>query len=84
MTFAVVGITIGIFVWLCLLAPDSPPPFSEEEWPAISEDEFIDRCPPGTDRDIALKIREIISNQLGIPYDHVYPEQEFVRDLGIC
>ena len=52
------------------------------EWPAISEDEFMSRCPDGTDREIALKTRRIVAEQLGIPYEHVYPEQNFVKDLG--
>ena len=54
----------------------------EKKWPAITEDEFMRRCPPGTDRSIALRVRRIVSEQLGIPYDHVYPEQNFVNDLG--
>ena len=54
----------------------------EQNWPAISEEEFVARCGPGTDRDVALTTRRIISEQLGIPYDHIYPEQNLVVDLG--
>ncbi|MEM8670948.1 MAG: hypothetical protein AAGG48_25695 [Planctomycetota bacterium] len=54
----------------------------EDEWPPISEDEFIRRCTPGVDRERALKVRRIISEQLGVDYDRVYPEQRFVEDLG--
>ena len=52
------------------------------KWPAISDGEFMGRCTPGADRETALKTRRIVSEQLGIPYDHVYPEQNFVNDLG--
>lgn len=55
---------------------------SIEKWPPISDDEFIRRCPPGVDRERALKVRRIISEQLGVDYDRVYPEQRFVEDLG--
>ncbi len=55
---------------------------SKEKWPPISEDEFIRRCSPGVDRERALKVRRIISEQLGVDYDRVYPEQRFVEDLG--
>ena len=54
----------------------------KDKWPPIDDDEFIARCAPGTNRDIALKVREIISEQLGVDYNRVYPEQRFVEDLG--
>lgn len=53
-----------------------------DKWPPIDDDEFMDRCKPGTNREIALKVRRIVSEQLGIEYDRVYPEQNFVDDLG--
>lgn len=53
-----------------------------EKWPPIDEDEFMARCTPGTSRDIALRVRRIVSDQLGVDYDRVYPEQNFVDDLG--
>ena len=52
------------------------------KWPPISEDEFMERLPPETDRSIALRTRKIIAEQLGVNYDQVYPEQNFVDDLG--
>ena len=53
-----------------------------KKWPPISDKEFVLRCKPGTNPETALKVRRIVSEQLGIPYDHVYPEQHFVNDLG--
>ena len=55
-----------------------------EKWPPISDDEFIKRCPAGTDRDAALKVRRIVSDQTGIEYESIYPEQSFVDDLDCC
>lgn len=55
---------------------------SKDKWPPITDDEFIRRCSPGVDRERALKVRRIISEQLGVDYDRVYPEQRFVEDLG--
>ena len=55
-----------------------------EKWPAIDDDEFLARCPPGTDREVALKVRRIVAEQTGIEYGHVYPEQSFVDDLDCC
>lgn len=48
----------------------------------ISDDEFMRRCKPGTSREVALKVRRIVSDQLGIPYESVYPEHRLVEDLG--
>jgi hypothetical protein len=53
-----------------------------DKWPPISEDEFISRCSPGVNRERALKVRRIVSEQLGVDYDRVYPEQRFIEDLG--
>ncbi|MEM8733132.1 MAG: hypothetical protein AAGG44_02860 [Planctomycetota bacterium] len=52
-----------------------------ERWPPISDDEFVARCTPGTRRETALRVRKIVSEQLGIPYESVYPEQHFADDL---
>ncbi len=52
-----------------------------QKWPPISDEEFLARCPPGVDRDRALKVRRIVSEQLGLPYESIYPEQHFVNDL---
>jgi hypothetical protein len=53
----------------------------KERWPAISEEEFVAKCTPGTNPQTALRVRRIISEQLGIPYEHIHPEQHFVHDL---
>ena len=77
----VVCIAIAAFIlcvwWFALAGVPS-----KEKWPPISEDEFIRRCTPGVNRQRALKVRRIISEQLGVDYDRVYPEQRFVEDLG--
>lgn len=52
-------------------------------WPPISDDEFIAACPPGTDRYIALKVRRIVSEQLGLEYSRLHPAMRFVEDLGL-
>jgi len=50
-------------------------------FPPISDEEFLRRCGPGTNPTIALKVREIIAEQLAIPVSQIYPEQELVADL---
>jgi hypothetical protein len=54
----------------------------EERFPPISDAEFMDRCPPGTSPVVALKVRRIVANQLGVEYERIYPSSSFVDDLG--
>lgn len=53
----------------------------DNRFPPISDDEFVARCGPGTDRDVALKVRRIVSDQLSLPYDQIHPSASFVDDL---
>ncbi len=52
-----------------------------KKFPPLTDEEFVERCGSGTDRDVALKVRNIISAQLGIPAPEIYPEYRFVDDL---
>ncbi len=74
-------------IGLLLLLAHSPagsamPWLNSKRWPPIDDDEFLRRCRPGTDRETALRVRRIVSEQLGVPYEQIYPEQNFVKDLG--
>lgn len=51
-------------------------------WPAISDEEFLAKCSPGTSPQRALRVRRIVSEQLGVRYAHIHPEQSFVDDLN--
>ncbi len=54
----------------------------EKRFPPISDEEFVARCAPGTNREIALKVRKIVADQLGVEYERIYPSSSFVNDLG--
>lgn len=54
----------------------------EKSFPAISDAEFLSRCRPGTNPEVALKVRRILSDCLGVEYERIYPESQLVRDLG--
>jgi hypothetical protein len=53
----------------------------EKRFPPISDLEFLTLCPPGTNPEIALKVRRIVAEQLGVKYDCIYPSSRFVEDL---
>ena len=50
-------------------------------FPPLTDDEFVQRCGPGTDPEVALKVRGIIATQLGIPPEEIYPDHRFIEDL---
>jgi hypothetical protein len=56
-------------------------PSFNDRFPPISDEEFLARCPPGTDPRIALGVRRIVSEQLCIEQGRIYPESRFVEDL---
>jgi hypothetical protein len=60
----------------------SPPISDDERFPPISDDEFVARCGPNTNREIALRVRRIVADQFGAEYDRISPETSFVDDLG--
>ena len=54
----------------------------EKQFPPISDTEFMSLCPPGTKPTIALKVRRIFADQLGVEYERIYPSSRIVEDLG--
>ena len=82
MTDIVIALFIAAVILVLMASVSSTMSSSfNERWPPLSDDEFLARCSPGTTRETALRVRRIISEQLGVPYDQIYPEQDFVNDL---
>jgi hypothetical protein len=54
----------------------------EARFPPISDAEFVARCTPGTRPEVALKVRRIVADTLGVEYERIYPSSRFVEDLG--
>jgi len=79
----VIGVAIAFFASSGLFAARRHRQFFEA-WPAISDDEFIAQCSPGTRRETALRVCQIVSEQLGIPYERIHPDQHFLDDLDCC
>lgn len=51
-------------------------------FPPISDAEFVRQCIPGTNPDVALKVRRIVADNLGEEYERIYPSSRFIQDLG--
>ncbi|QDU98488.1 acyl carrier protein [Lignipirellula cremea] len=77
---AVSAVVVGLFAVELILVRKRERHF-DACWPPITDEEFLARCSPGVSRDTALRTRRIVAEQLGIPYDQVHPDQDFVHDL---
>ena len=76
-TLIILGV-IGLFVWISRVSEQRYIRSFKRRWPAITEEEFVAKCSPGTNPKRALRVRRIIADHLGIPYEHIHPEQKFV------
>jgi hypothetical protein len=54
----------------------------KQRFPPISDAEFVARCGPKTNPNVALRVRRIVADQLAVDYDRIYPSSRFVEDLG--
>lgn len=52
-----------------------------ERFRPMSDDEFVAGCGPGANREVALKVRRIVSEQLNIRCEEIHPTHRFVEDL---
>lgn len=75
------AIFVAVVLLIAILMKQDRRPF-EQRFPPISDAEFLACCAPGTDPAIALKVRRIIADQLGIDYERIHPSMTFVEDLG--
>jgi hypothetical protein len=55
-----------------------------KRFPPISDAEFLALCKPGTNPDIALRVRRLVAENFGIVYECVYPSANFAEDYGFC
>jgi hypothetical protein len=65
---------------VCVMAKQSRD--FQERFPPISDAEFLARCKPGTNPEVALKVREIVAEYFGIEYERVHPSMTFIEDIG--
>jgi hypothetical protein len=53
-----------------------------ERFPPISDAEFLAKCKPGTNPEVALKVRRMVAEYFAVAYDRVAPEMTFIEDIG--
>jgi hypothetical protein len=76
------GVLIVSVAVVCAISAKRRSESFRERFSAISDAEFMARCTPGTDPKVALRVRRIVADCLGVDYERVYPSSRFVEDLG--
>ena len=76
----------GVLLGICMLKNKTRAAFAARaeaaaRFPPISDAEFVARCAPGTNPDVALKVRRIVADVLCVDYDRIHPSSRFVEDL---
>ena len=70
-----------IVVWFVRQAKKEREAF-EERFPPISDAEFVARCSTGTAPSVALTVRRVVADNLGVEYDRIHPSMRFAEDIG--
>jgi hypothetical protein len=53
-----------------------------DRFPPLTDAEFLALCPPGTNPEVALKVRAMFAEYFAVDYERVHPSMTFVEDLG--
>lgn len=73
MTALLICVAVLAVVTVCAtLARQSRADF-EERFPPISDAEFLARCPPGTNPEVAIKVRRMVAAHFAIEYERAHP-----------
>ena len=54
----------------------------ERRFPPISDAEFVARCRAGTNPEVALRVRRIVADRLGVEYDRIHPSTSARTVIG--
>lgn len=77
----VIWTIVGVILFAFLVLRTNPQWLSPAPTAPMSDQEFIAACGPGTDPEVALEVRRIVSEKLSIPYEEIYPSHRFIEDL---
>lgn len=81
-TIAIVTLVVLATVAFIIVSEKRRRESFKKRFPPISDAEFVARCGLNTNPDVALRVRRIVADQLGVEYGSVYPSSRFVEDLG--
>ncbi len=81
-TFLFLGVGAVFLIWFAYSLDRRAQQDFELKFPPIDDEEFLRRCSPGTNPEVALKVREIFAKFLGVEYERIYPSSRIAEDLG--
>ncbi len=50
----------------------------KEEYPPISDEEFLKRCSSSVRPEVALKVRQLVAAPSGVEYERLHPDTKFI------
>ena len=74
----IAGLVLSAIIVLSLILVLVGRSYEPKNSTPISDDEFMERLPPGTDREIALRVRAIVAHQTGVKREYIHPGTKFV------
>lgn len=69
-------VIVGVFVISAFFEKRRREAFAQH-FPPISDAEFMARCRPGTDPQVALRVRRIVAEACDVDYERIYPSSRF-------
>jgi hypothetical protein len=76
------GLIVLVMIDYAIRALRNQQKWWDEHYPPISDAEFLAMCAPGTNPEVALKVRRIVADNLGVSYERVHPSIRFTEDIG--
>ena len=81
-SFSILALAVVLVVAIDVVLSTRRRQSFNRRFPPISDAEFLARCDPGTNLHVALRVRRIVAEQLGIEYERVHPSARLFEDLG--
>lgn len=75
-------IAVTIFLLARIVPQQEPPELRDylDTHPPIGDEEFLRLLGDGVDREVALRVRRVVSRVTGLAYDRIYPDLHFTFD----
>ncbi len=75
-------LAISYLLWVCYALDRARWREFKKQFPPITDEEFLARCRPGVNAEVALKVRRIFARNLDVEYERRYPSSRIAEDLG--
>ena len=70
-------VAVVVAIAICMVGEIRRAQKIRAKYPPISDEEFMAKLPPGTSRDIAMRVRSIVAEQMGVDRERIHPDTKF-------